>query len=167
MKEVIFLVCVMCELGIKILFVFNVSGGINFEFEIGDLMIIIDYINYFFEYLLCGKNILYGFCFLDMSEVYDKELICKVDVIVVEKGIKVQYGIYIGIQGFIFEIFVEYKLFYILGVDVVGMFIVFEVIVVNYCGIKVFGIFVVIDFGVEGKIVEVLYEEVQKVVDVV
>lgn len=89
MKEVIFFVWVMCELGIKILFVFNVVGGMNVDFEIGDLMIIRDYINFFFEYLLYGKNIEYGFRFLDMSEVYFKELIDKVLEIVKEKGIKV------------------------------------------------------------------------------
>ena len=40
-----------------------------------------------------------------------------------------------------------------------------EVIVANHCGIKVFGISVVTDLGVEGKIVEVSHEEVQKAAD--
>ena len=165
MKEVTFPVRVMRELGIKTLFVSNASGGTNPDFEIGDLMIITDHINYFPEHPLRGKNIPYGPRFPDMSEAYDKELIRKADAIAAEKGIKVQHGIYIGTQGPTFETPAEYKLFHILGADAVGMSTVPEVIVANHCGIKVFGISVVTDLGVEGKIVEVSHEEVQKAAD--
>ena len=165
MKEVTFPVRVMRELGIKTLFVSNASGGTNEAFEIGDLMIITDHINYFPEHPLRGKNIPYGPRFPDMSEAYDKELIRKADEIAQEKGIKVQHGIYIGTQGPTFETPAEYKLFHILGADAVGMSTVPEVIVANHCGIKVFGISVITDLGVEGKIVEVSHEEVQKAAD--
>ena len=99
MKEVTFPVRVMRELGIKTLFVSNASGGTNPAFEIGDLMIITDHINYFPEHPLRGKNIPYGPRFPDMSEAYDKELIRKADAIAAEKGIKVQHGVYLGTQG--------------------------------------------------------------------
>ncbi len=56
-KEVTLPVRVMRELGIKTLFVSNASGGTNADFEIGDLMIITDHINYFPEHPLRGKNI--------------------------------------------------------------------------------------------------------------
>ena len=165
MQEVTFPVRVMRELGIKTLFVSNASGGTNPDFEIGDLMIITDHINYFPEHPLRGKNIPYGPRFPDMSEAYNKELIRKAKEIAKEKGIKVQQGVYIGTQGPTFETPSEYKLFHILGADAVGMSTVPEVIVANHCGIKVFGISVVTDLGVEGKIVEVSHEEVQKAAD--
>ena len=165
MKEVTFPVRVMRELGIKTLFVSNASGGTNPDFEIGDLMIITDHINYFPEHPLRGKNIPYGPRFPDMSEAYDKELIRKANAIAAEKGIKVQHGVYVGTQGPTFETPSEYKLFHILGADAVGMSTVPEVIVANHCGIKVFGISVITDLGVEGKIVEVTHEEVQKAAD--
>ena len=165
MKEVTFPVRVMRELGIKTLFVSNASGGTNADFEIGDLMIITDHINYFPEHPLRGKNIPYGPRFPDMSEAYCKELISKADEIAKEKGIKIQHGVYIGTQGPTFETPAEYKLFHILGADAVGMSTVPEVIVANHCGIKVFGISVITDLGVEGKIVEVTHEEVQKAAD--
>ena len=96
MKEVTFPVRVMRELGIKTLFVSNAAGGTNADFEIGDLMIIRDHINFFPEHPLHGKNIEYGPRFPDMSEAYSKDLIDKALEIAKEKGIKVQQGVYIG-----------------------------------------------------------------------
>ena len=165
MKEVTFPIRVMKELGIQTLFVSNAAGGMNPDFEIGDLMIITDHINFFPEHPLRGRNIPYGPRFPDMSEAYSKELILKANKIAEEKGIKVQHGIYIGTQGPTFETPAEYKMFHILGADAVGMSTVPEVIVANHCGIKVFGVSVITDLGVEGKIVEVSHEEVQKAAD--
>lgn len=165
MKEVTFPVRIMRELGIKTLFVSNAAGGTNPDFKIGDLMIITDHINYFPEHPLRGKNVPYGLRFPDMSAAYDRELIRKANAIAAEKGIKLQQGIYIGTQGPTFETPSEYKLFRLFGADAVGMSTVPEVIVANHCGIKVFGVSVITDLGVEGKIVEVTHEEVQKAAD--
>ena len=165
MKEVTFPIRVMRELGIKTLFVSNAAGGMDPAFEIGDLMIITDHINFFPEHPLRGKNIPYGPRFPDMSEAYNQALIRKADEIANEKGIKVQHGIYIGTQGPTYETPAEYKMFRILGADAVGMSTVPEVIVANHCGIQVFGISVITDLGVEGKIVEVTHEDVQKAAD--
>ena len=165
MKEVTFPVRVMHELGIKTLFVSNAAGGMNPEFNIGDLMIITDHINHFPEHPLRGKNIPYGPRFPDMSEAYDKELIRQAKQIAAEKGIPIQQGIYIGTQGPTYETPAEYKMFRILGADAVGMSTVPEVIVANHCGIRVFGMSVITDLGVEGKIVEVTHEDVQKAAD--
>ncbi|MGN0036423.1 MAG: purine-nucleoside phosphorylase [Bacteroidaceae bacterium] len=165
MKEVTFPVRVMYELGIKTLFVSNASGGTNPSFHIGDLMIITDHINYFPEHPLRGKNIPYGPRFPDMSEAYDRDLIRKADAIAAELGINVQHGVYIGTQGPTYETPAEYKLFRFMGADAVGMSTVPEVIVARHCGIRVFGMSVITDLGVEGKIVEVTHEEVQKAAD--
>ena len=143
----------------------NAAGGMNPNFEIGDLMIITDHINLFPEHPLRGKNIDYGPRFPDMSEAYSRELIAKALEIAKEKGIKVQQGVYVGTQGPTFETPAEYKMFHILGGDAVGMSTVPEVIVANHCGIKVFGVSVITDLGIEGQIVEVSHEEVQKAAD--
>ena len=165
MKEVTFPVRVMRELGIKTLFVSNAAGGMNPDFIIGDLMIITDHINMFPEHPLRGKNIPYGDRFPDMSQAYCPELIAMAKDIAAEKGIRVVEGVYLGTQGPTFETPSEYRMFHRMGGDAVGMSTVPEVIVARHCGINVFGISVITDLGVEGKIVEVSHEEVQKAAD--
>lgn len=165
MKEVTFPVRVMRELGIQTLFVSNAAGGTNPTFEIGDLMIITDHINFFPEHPLRGKNISYGPRFPDMSEAYDRTLIARAKEIASQKGITLREGIYIGTQGPTYETPAEYRMFARWGADAVGMSTVPEVIVANHCGMKVFGISVITDLGVEGKIVEVSHEDVQRAAD--
>lgn len=165
MQEVTFPIRVMRELGVETLFVSNASGGTNPDYKVGDLMIITDHINYFPEHPLRGQNFTYGPRFLDMHEAYDKELIRRADAIAAEKGIEVRHGVYIGTQGPTYETPSEYKLFHLFGADAVGMSTVPEVIVARHCGIRVFGISVITDLGVDGKIVEVSHDEVQKAAD--
>ena len=167
MKEVTFPVRVMYELGVKTLFVSNAAGGVNADFEIGNMMIITDHINFFPEHPLRGKNLPTGPRFPDMSEAYDRRLISMADDIAAEKGITVKHGVYVGTQGPTFETPAEYKMFKNLGGDAVGMSTVPEVIVARHCGIRVFGVSVITDLGVEGKIEEVSHEEVQRAANAV
>ncbi len=167
MKEVTFPIRVMYELGIKTLFVSNAAGGTNPDFEIGTLMIITDHINFFPEHPLRGKNLPTGPRFPDMHEAYNRGLIQLADEIAAEKNIPVAHGVYLGTQGPTFETPAEYRMFYRMGADSVGMSTVPEVIVAHHCGIKVFGMSIITDLGVEGKIVEVSHEEVQEAANAV
>ena len=161
MKEVTFPERVMYELGIETLFVSNASGGMNPNFVIGDLMIIDDHINFFPEHPLRGKNFPTGPRFPDMHEAYDKQLRNLADQIAKEKNIRVVHGVYVGVSGPTFETPAEYKMYHRLGGDAVGMSTVPEVIVARHCGIKVFGMSIITDLGLEDQPVEVSHEEVQ------
>jgi purine nucleoside phosphorylase I, inosine and guanosine-specific len=161
MKEVTFPERVMYELGIETLFVSNASGGMNPTFVIGDLMIIDDHINFFPEHPLRGKNFPTGPRFPDMHEAYDKQLRDLAEQIAKEKGIRVVHGVYVGVSGPTFETPAEYKMYHRLGGDAVGMSTVPEVIVARHCGIKVFGMSIITDLGLEDQPVEVSHEEVQ------
>ncbi len=166
MKQVTFPVRVMRAIGIETLFVSNASGGINPDFEIGDLMVIEDHLNLFPENPLRGKNYdELGPRFPDMHEPYDKELISKVFDIAQENQIKLQKGVYAGTQGPTFETPAEYRYFRAVGADAVGMSTVPEVIVANHMGMKCFGMSIITDLGVPGKIVEISHEEVQQIGD--
>ncbi|MBO5134558.1 MAG: purine-nucleoside phosphorylase [Bacteroidaceae bacterium] len=167
MKEVTFPVRVMYELGIKTLFVSNAAGGMNPDFEIGDLMLITDHINFMPEHPLHGPNFPTGPRFPDMSETYSRELLDMARSIAREKGIKTVEGVYLATQGPTYETPAEYKMYRILGGDAVGMSTVPEVIVAHHCGIRTFGISIITDLGVEGKIVEVSHEEVQRAANAV
>lgn len=167
MKEVTFPVRVMYELGIQNLFVSNAAGGMNPAFEIGDLMLITDHINFMPEHPLHGKNFPTGPRFPDMHEAYDHALLDMARAIAAEKGIKTVEGVYVATQGPTYETPAEYKMYRILGGDAVGMSTVPEVIVARHCGIRVFGISIITDLGVEGKIVEVSHEEVQQAANAV
>jgi len=164
MKEVTFPVRVMAALDVKTLLVSNASGGMNPDFEIGDIMIINDHLHLFPEHPLRGKNHEeLGVRFPDMSEAYSKDLIARAKKIAERNGIKVQEGVYVGTQGPTFETPAEYRYFRICGGDAVGMSTTPEVIVANHAGMKCFGLSIITDLGVPGKIVEVSHEEVQKI----
>ena len=162
MKEATFPVRVMNKLGVKTLFVSNAAGGMNPQFRIGDLMIITDHINLFPEHPLRGKNFPTGPRFPDMSEAYDRELLRKAHAIAERHGIKVHEGVYVGVSGPTYETPAEYRFYHLMGGDAVGMSTVPEVIVARHSNIRVFGVSIITDLGVEGSIVKVSHEEVQQ-----
>jgi purine-nucleoside phosphorylase len=167
MKQVTFPVRVMHEMGIRELFVSNASGGVNPDFEIGDLMLITDHINFLPEHPLHGPNFPTGPRFPDMHEAYDHALLEMAREIAREKGIKVVEGVYLATQGPTYETPAEYKMYRTFGADAVGMSTVPEVIVARHCGMRVFGVSIITDLGVPGKIVEVTHEEVQRAANAV
>lgn len=163
MKQVTFPVRVLKYLGIQYLFVSNASGGVNPDFEIGDLMIINDHINLLPNPLIGPNNSEYGPRFPDMSQAYDPKLIALAYNVAKSQGVKVQFGCYVGTTGPTFETPKEYQYFRIIGGDTVGMSTVPEVIVARQMGLPVFAISIITDLGVPGKIVEVTHEEVQRI----
>jgi len=164
MEMVTYPVRVMKLFGVESLFVSNASGGMNPGFEIGDIMVINDHINMFGANPLIGKNYdELGSRFPDMSETYDKGLIKKAFEIGERLSIKLQQGVYLGTTGPTLETPAEYKMFHILGGDTVGMSTVPEIIVAHHMDMKCFGISIITDLGVPGKIVEISHEEIQQV----
>lgn len=163
MKTVTFPVRVFKALGVETLFVSNAAGGMNKEFQVGDVMIITDHINLFPENPLRGKNYdELGPRFPAMTEPYDHKLIALADTVAAEKGLRLMHGVYVGTTGPTFETPAEYEYFRVIGGDAVGMSTVPEVIVARHADMRVFGLSVITDLG--GKdITEVpSHEEVQK-----
>lgn len=164
MNELVFPVRVMKFLGIEKLMVSNASGGVNPDFEIGDIMLISDHINLFPTNPLMGPNMNeLGPRFPDMSQAYSKDILKTAEEVAKELDIYVVKGIYAGLSGPTLETPAEYQYVRNVGADAVGMSTVPEVIAARHMGIPCFGVSVITDLGVPGKIVEVTHEDVQKV----
>ena len=144
MAGVGFPVRVMKMLGIDTLFVTNASGGINPEFEAGDVMLISDHINLIGMSGLSplrGPNISeFGPRFPDMMNAYDPELRKIAFEVGSSCGYEVHQGVYAGLAGPNLESPVEYRMLKTIGADAVGMSTVAEVIVARHSGINVLGI---------------------------
>ena len=166
MEKVTFPVRVMKLLGIKNLIVSNASGGVNPDYEVGDLMILSDHINLIPNPLI-GKNITeLGARFPDMSDAYCPTLIAKAETIAKANNIPVKKGVYIALTGPTLETPAEYKHMRIIGGDTVGMSTAPEVIVARHMDIPCFAMSVITDLGVPGKIKKVTHAEIQQVSEV-
>jgi purine-nucleoside phosphorylase len=164
LQQVTFPVRVMKMLGIEKLFVSNASGGVNPDFEVGEIMIMNDHINLFPGNPLIGKNIdELGPRFPDMSDPYDQDLIDKACEIANQLQIKVSVGCYAGLTGPTLETPAEYRYVRAIGADAVGMSTVPEVIVARHMSIPCFAISIITDLGVPGKIKKVSVQDVIEV----
>jgi len=164
MQEITFPVRLMKSLGITQLIVSNASGGMNPDFKVGDIMIIKDHINLFPDNPLIGpNNSQLGPRFVDMSEAYDAAFIKKACNIALQSSIAYKEGVYAGLSGPCFETPAEYRYLWRIGADAVGMSTVPEVIVAKHSGMRVFGISIITDLGIEGHTEKVSHEDVLKV----
>jgi purine-nucleoside phosphorylase len=147
-QQVTFPVRVMKELGVKVLIVSNACGGLNPQFEIGELVLITDHVNFQGGNPLLGKNDdTLGPRFPDMSNAYDKELRDLAIATALDVKVPLQKGVYIGVTGPNLETAAEYRFLRIIGGDMVGMSTVPEVLVARHQGTKVLGFSLVTDMG--------------------
>jgi len=139
--EVVFPVRTICGLGISKLLLTNAAGGINPDFQPGDLMIIRDHINMMGVNPLRGENDeRIGTRFPDMSNVYEKNLSRIIARGMQDTGLAVKKGVYAALSGPSYETPAEIKMLAALGADAVGMSTVPEAIAARHMGVKVAGI---------------------------
>jgi len=164
LRETTFPIRVLKALGVHTLLLSNASGGLNPKHQIGDLMLIEDHIHMFPDNPLRGKNIeALGARFPDMSQPYCTELLDLAERIAAENDFNIHRGVYLGTSGPNYETKAEYKFFRTIGADAVGMSTTAETIVAVHSGMRVFGVSVIADLGVEGQVVEISHEDVQAV----
>lgn len=161
MDEVTFPVRVMKALGCETLIVSNAAGGMNPDYQVGDIVLIQDQINLQPEQPLRGPNDeRLGPRFPDMSEPFSHALIALAQQIAQEQDLSVKAGVYAGVQGPCFETRAEYHWLRVIGADLVGMSTVPEVIVAVHGGMKVFGASIVTDIGIREEMNKITHEEV-------
>jgi purine-nucleoside phosphorylase len=164
MQQVTFPVRVMSKkggLGVKTLLISNAAGGMNPQFQRGDLMIITDHINLQGDNPLIGSNDEdLGPRFPDMSEPYNKELIALAEKVAADLKIKVERGVFVAVQGPNLETRAEYRFLRGIGADAVGMSTVPENIVAVHMGMKVLGMSIITDECFPDTLKPVTVEEV-------
>lgn len=139
--DVVLPIRTMGLLGAKYILLTNAAGGIDLDFEPGDLMLIEDHISSFIRSPLIGKNIEeLGVRFPDMSRVYDLKLCDCIRRAASSEGIDIKEGTYLQTSGPQFETPTEIKMFRTLGASAVGMSTVVEAIAAHHMGLRVCGI---------------------------
>ena len=135
---------VIKALGAESLIVSNASGGLNPQYQSGDIMVIDDHINLMFANPLTGVNDdTLGPRFPDMSAPYDPQLVDFALNHAREKSFLVHKGVYASLSGPTYETRAEYRMLRRLGADVVGMSTVPEVIVGRHANMRVAALSVV------------------------
>lgn len=134
---------VMKVLGIQYLFVSNAAGGVNYDFKVGDLMVITDHINHLPNPLIGPNMEEFGPRFPDMTRPYDGALRKKAFELAAANDIELKSGVYFAGTGPSYETPAEYKYFRLIGADAVGMSTIPEVIVARHSDIPVFGMSVI------------------------
>lgn len=166
MQEVTIPVRVMKKLGAEMLLVSNACGGLNHSFNAGDIMIITDHINMMGSNPLIGANLdEFGPRFPDMSAVYDKELITKMENAAQTLGIDVKKGVYCAISGPNYLSKAELRMLITIGSDTVGMSTIPEAIVAVHSGLKVIGLSCITDMAIPDTMHSPTHEEIVKVAE--
>ncbi len=127
----------LIKLGINKLLITNAAGGVNTDFQPGDIMIIEDHINFTFLNPLTGPNVdEFGPRFPDMSYAYDKQLSQGLKDAAGSQGIDIKAGVYAMMAGPSYESPAEIRALRTLGADAVGMSSVPEIIAAAHAGVK-------------------------------
>jgi len=151
-QQLAFPVWVMRTLGASVLIATNAAGGINRTFSPGDLMIIVDHINFLWDNPLIGPNDEeLGVRFPNMKKAYPWELVEVAQRAAAKANVDIKRGVYVATQGPNYATAAEGQLFRLLRVDAVGMSTVPEIIAATHAGMRTLGISCITDASRDPK----------------
>ncbi|MEF9840558.1 MAG: purine-nucleoside phosphorylase [Lachnospiraceae bacterium] len=163
MSDVVLPIRLMGMMGAEKLILTNAAGGVNYEYEPGDFMLIKDHISQFVPSPLIGPNLdLLGVRFPDMGNVYNKKLRTKIKESACSLNISLREGVYVQLSGPNYETPSEIKMCRILGGDAVGMSTACEAMAANHMGIQVCGISCITNLACGMSEKELNHNEVQE-----
>ncbi len=163
LKEVTYPIRIFSLLGVESLLLTNAAGGINLNFNKGDLMIITDQLSFFAESALRGPNLdEFGERFIDMGSAYNKDYCERLRNIMTDVMGYSREGVYAYMKGPTYETPAEIKALRTLGADAVGMSTVPEAVVARHCGFKTAGITCITNMAAGVEQVVLSHEEVKE-----
>ena len=167
-EEVVFPIRVAKLLGVTSLIVTNAAGGINLEYNPGELVALNDFIRLSFPNPQIGPNIPeFGQRFFDMSYVFDPAYLTLIKELAGKQGIKLHEGVYFYASGPQFETPAEIRALRILGGDLVGMSTVHECIAARQADMRILGISLVTNMAAGVLAQKLSEEEVWRVAEAV
>lgn len=139
-REATVLLRAVMALGPSTLVVTNAAGGLNAEFDPGDVMLIEDHLNLSGDNPLLGPNLdRFGPRFPSMVDAYDPRLRDAALEAARGTGISLRSGVYVMLSGPAYETRAEMRMLRQLGGDAVGMSTAHEVTVARHAGVAVLG----------------------------
>lgn len=139
-EEVCFPLRVLRLLGCDKLVITNACGGVNFDFQVGDICLITDHIKFFMDSPLRGQNIPeFGPRFPDATHLYTPRLQDVARNAAKNLDLKLVEGVYMYFPGPSYETPAEIRAIRTLGADLVGMSTVPEVLAASHAGMEVLG----------------------------
>jgi purine-nucleoside phosphorylase len=140
-QQVTFGIRELARRGVRSVILTNAAGGINFDYQPGDLVLISDHINLLGQSPLTGPNDdSLGPRFPDMSHAYAREYREIAKAAAAAVPVKLGEGVYAAVPGPSYETPAEIRYLRSIGADLVGMSTVPETIVANHMGMKVLAI---------------------------
>lgn len=127
---------VLGELGVEVLLLSNAAGTVNRHYAPGELMLIVDHVNFTFRNPLIGPVPEGEQRWPDLHECYDRRVAATVRRTARERGVLLREGVYAAMLGPSFETPAEIRMLRKLGVDAVGMSTVPEVLTARARGIR-------------------------------
>ena len=166
MQDVVLPTRLMGMLGAKKLILTNAAGGVNFDFQPGDFMMITDHITTAIPSPLIGENIEeLGVRFPDMSQVYSERMCEIIRKKAEEMGITLRQGVYIQLTGPAYETPAEIRMCRTWGADAVGMSTACEAMAARHMGMEVCGISCITNLASGMQKKELNHQEVQEMAD--
>jgi purine-nucleoside phosphorylase len=140
-EQIVFPLQVLSALGATTLIVTNAAGAINEAWQVGDIMLIADHINFTGSHpLTFGQQGASHEPCPDMSFAYAPALRVLAHQVAEKTGVALREGVYLGLRGPSFETPAEIRAFRVWGADAVGMSTVFEVIAASALRMQVLGL---------------------------
>lgn len=160
-REATLLLRAVLALGVETLVVTNAAGGLNPEFDPGDVMLIADHINLSGDNPLYGPNLdRFGPRFPPLTDAYDPALRAAARESAGRSGVALREGVYIMLSGPSYETRAEMRMLRGIGGDAVGMSTAHEVIVARHAGARVLGFSLITNKATEDVETGATHEEV-------
>jgi purine-nucleoside phosphorylase len=142
-REVVRTVMYSRELGCELYFITNAAGGLDPAHQPGDVMMIVDHVNFTGNNPMFGENpkkadgTPWGPRFPDLTKLYDPEWRGILKQAFAAQKLNVHEGVYMGVLGPAFETPAEIRFFAKIGTHAVGMSTVWETMALKHSGATV------------------------------